>query len=118
MEKLDPVKEKFDFYIVDGASNVQVAGNLIEAYFLRVSVMHGSEHCITLAFNDIAEIPPISGCAVACSFLLIAGSTFLSCSQPINVESNPQSQTTLPCLWIEIYACTSCPVCKSSKDVY
>ena len=35
------------------------ATEIIEAYFPRVSVIHGSEHCIALAFNDIAKIPSI-----------------------------------------------------------
>ena len=56
---MDPVKEKFYPDIVDGVLHVHVAGNIIEAYFPRVSVIYGFKHCIALAFNDIANIPPI-----------------------------------------------------------
>ena len=59
MEKLDKMKDRFDLYIVDGASNVQAAGEVISAYFPRVSTVHGSEHLISLIFSDFAKIPAI-----------------------------------------------------------
>jgi len=59
MEKLDPMKDRFDLYIVDGASNVQAAGEIISSYFPRVSTVHGSEHLVSLIFSDIAKIPVV-----------------------------------------------------------
>ena len=59
MQKLDPKKNNLDAYIVDGASNVQKAGQVIEAVFPRVSVFHGAEHCLSLFFSDIAKIPEV-----------------------------------------------------------
>ena len=44
---------------IDGASNVQAAGEVISAYFPHVSTVHGSEHLISLIFSDFAKIPAI-----------------------------------------------------------
>ena len=56
---LDPRKEHFDLYIVDGVSNVQSAGHVVEAYFPCITTIHGSEHGISLAFADIIILPEI-----------------------------------------------------------
>jgi hypothetical protein len=53
--KLYPVKEKFDLFIADGASNAQTAGAIINAHFPRITTVHGSEHGISLVFSDIAK---------------------------------------------------------------
>ena len=53
------VQYKFDMYIVDGASNVQSAGDAVAAYFPCVTTVHGSEHGIHLVFADIAKSPAI-----------------------------------------------------------
>lgn len=55
MEKLDPMKNRFDLFCVDGASNVQKAGQVVEAVFPRVTVIHGGEHCMSLVFTDIVK---------------------------------------------------------------
>ena len=44
MENVDKGKGKLNCYTVNGASNIQVVGNIIEAYVPRVSAIHGSEH--------------------------------------------------------------------------
>ena len=66
MEALDPMKDKIDLFIVDGASNVQKAGQVVEVVFPRVSVLHGSEHCLSLTFTDIAKIPAIKVSTITC----------------------------------------------------
>ena len=69
MLKVDPKKDKFDLYIVDGASNVQSAGDVVAAYFPCVTTVHGSEHGISLVFADIAKLPAIkvsSSCSLFC----------------------------------------------------
>jgi hypothetical protein len=59
MRRLDPEKKRICLFIVDGASNVQLAGQVVEAVFPMVSVLHGSEHLLSLFFSDIAKIPAI-----------------------------------------------------------
>jgi hypothetical protein len=59
MMKLDPMKNKFDLFAVDGASNVQTAGQIVNAHFPRITTIHGSEHVVSLVFSDIARIPEI-----------------------------------------------------------
>ena len=44
MEGLDPENNRFDLFFVDGASNVQGAGEVVEGGFFQVRTIHGSEH--------------------------------------------------------------------------
>ena len=55
MIKFDPEKNKIDLFCVDGASNVQKAGEVIEAVFPHCSTIHGSEHLLSLFFSDLAK---------------------------------------------------------------
>ena len=48
MRRLDPEKKRICLFIVDGASDVQLAGHVVEAVFPMVSVLHGSEHLLSL----------------------------------------------------------------------
>ena len=41
----------------DGASNVQLVGELLKTYYTKISVMYGVEHTVSLFFNDISKIP-------------------------------------------------------------
>ena len=59
MLKVDPKKDNFDLYIVDGASNVQSAGDVVAAYVPHVTTVHRSEHGTSLVFADIAHLPVI-----------------------------------------------------------
>ena len=59
MEAMDAMKDRIDLFIVDGASNVQKAGQVVEVVFPRASVLHGAEHCLSLFFTDVAKIPSI-----------------------------------------------------------
>jgi len=45
-----------DLVIFDCASNVQKAGQLIEARFPHISVIHGAEHVISLFYHDIFHL--------------------------------------------------------------
>ena len=56
---LDPENNRFDLFIVDGASNVQVVGEFVEAIFNRVYNIQGSDTVLALLFDDIANIPEI-----------------------------------------------------------
>jgi hypothetical protein len=42
-----------DLVIFDGAANEQLAGDILEASYKRVSVIHGAEHVISLFFADV-----------------------------------------------------------------
>jgi len=48
-----------DLVLFDGASNVQLAGNILNAHFPRISVVHGAEHAMSLFFNDLFKIPEL-----------------------------------------------------------
>ena len=41
----------------DGASNVQLAGELLKIHYPKISVMRGFEHTVYLFFNDVSKIP-------------------------------------------------------------
>ena len=45
-----------DLVIFDGASNVQKAGQLLEAKFPHISVIHGAEHVISLFYHDVFQL--------------------------------------------------------------
>ena len=44
----------------DGASNVQLAGELLKTEYTKVSVMRGVEHTVSLFFNDVSKIPVLN----------------------------------------------------------
>ena len=41
----------------DGASNVQIYGELLKIHYIKISVMCGVEHTVSLFFNDVSKIP-------------------------------------------------------------
>ena len=45
-----------DVVYFDGASNVQLAGRILEASYPRIEVLHGAEHVISLFFGDIFKL--------------------------------------------------------------
>ena len=44
----------------DGASNVQISGELLKIHHPNISVMHGVEHTVSLFFNDVSKIPVVN----------------------------------------------------------
>ena len=57
LERLDPDKDKVDLVLMDGAVNVQKAGEVIEASYPRVNVLHAAEHVVSLFFADLLKHP-------------------------------------------------------------
>ena len=53
MLEVDPEKTLFDLAAFDGASNVQLAGKILEVIFPRVTTIHGAEHVMSLFFDDV-----------------------------------------------------------------
>ena len=43
--------------MLDGASNVQLAGRLLKVHYPKLTVMRGVEHTVSLFFNDVSKIP-------------------------------------------------------------
>ena len=41
----------------DGASNVDLAGELLETHYPNISVIRGVKHTVSLFFNDVSKIP-------------------------------------------------------------
>ena len=44
----------------DGASNVQLAGELLKIHYPNITVMRGVEHTVSLFFNDVSKIPVVN----------------------------------------------------------
>ena len=59
MESLYLEKNRFDIFIVDGASNVEGEGGVVEAVFTWVHTIHGEAHVLDLFFEYIEKIPGI-----------------------------------------------------------
>jgi Protein of unknown function (DUF 659) len=59
IKMLDPDEDIVDLLWFDGASNVQKAGEILEATFPRATSLHGAEHVTSLFFSDIAKLAPI-----------------------------------------------------------
>ena len=59
IEKVDPGGKHIDLIVFDGASNVQKAGEVIEALYPRCSVIQGAEHVVSLFFKDVSKLAEI-----------------------------------------------------------
>ena len=60
MRKIDPHKSITDVAMFDGASNVQLCGELLKNSYPKVSVMRRVEHTVSLFFNDFSKIPVVN----------------------------------------------------------
>ncbi len=63
VEKWDPAEIYTDLFMFDGAGNVQKAGSILTAKYLRAMCIHGGEHVLSLFFSDIANLPAIKVCS-------------------------------------------------------
>jgi hypothetical protein len=59
MKEIDPDRVLIDCLMFDGASNMVKAGKCVELIYPRITVIHGSEHVISLFCKDVLSIPPI-----------------------------------------------------------
>jgi hypothetical protein len=59
VEQLDPQKKLTNVFFFDGASNVQKAGEILEAINPGAYCLHGGEHVISLFFSDISKVKQI-----------------------------------------------------------
>ena len=59
MKKIDPQKSSTDVVMFDGASNVQLVGELLKIHHPKITVMHWFEHTFSLFFNDVSKIPVV-----------------------------------------------------------
>ena len=53
---IDTHKSIIDVIMCDGASNVQLAGELLQIRYPEITVMRGVEHTVSLFFNDVSKI--------------------------------------------------------------
>ena len=44
----------------DGASNVQLSGELLKVHYPNITVMCGVEHTVSLFSNDVSKIPVVN----------------------------------------------------------
>ena len=56
LKELDPTKTLVDLLFFDGASNMQIGGEVIAAIYPRITCLHVVEHSIALVFIDWANI--------------------------------------------------------------
>jgi hypothetical protein len=56
IKSLDPRGNLTDVVFFDGASNVQLAGQILAEHFPRMTCLKGVEHCVALLFSDLAKI--------------------------------------------------------------
>ena len=59
-KRIDPHKSIIDVIIFDGASNVQLAGELLQIRYPNITVMRGVEHTVSLFFNNVSKIPVVN----------------------------------------------------------
>ena len=59
MQRLDPEKNRFDIFIIDGDSNIQGTVAVVEAVFPLYYTIHGAENVLDIVFEDISKIPEI-----------------------------------------------------------
>ena len=52
MKEIDPTKQLSDIVMFNGASNVQLAGRLLNVYYTKLTVIRCVEHTVPLFFND------------------------------------------------------------------
>ena len=60
INKFDHHKLITAFFMFDGASNVQLGGELLKTHYPKVSVMCGVEHTVPLFFTDVSKIPVVN----------------------------------------------------------
>ena len=59
VEEYDPNHQLMDVFNIDGASNVQKAGQVLMAKYPRTFCYHGGEHVVSLFFTSLSKIKPI-----------------------------------------------------------
>ena len=60
IKRIDPHKSITDGFMFDGASNVQLAGELLKIHCSNITVMRGVKHTVPLFFNDVSKIPVVN----------------------------------------------------------
>ena len=60
LKKIYPHKSITDVVMFDGASNVQLADELLKIHYQKVSDIRGVEHTVYLFFNDVSKIPVVN----------------------------------------------------------
>ena len=56
-KRIDPHKSVIDVIMFYGASNVQLAGELLQIRYPKITVMREVAHTVFLFFNDISKFP-------------------------------------------------------------
>ena len=100
MERLDPEKNVFDIFIVDGSSTVQGSGEVVEAVFPQVHTIHRAENFSALFFDDISKMTEIKVSDICDSSFIfsITDYSFLFRFQYFYAGRNPKSKTYVPCV--------------------
>ena len=57
---IDPHKSITDVIMFDGASNVQLAGELLKIHYPKITVIRGVEHTVSLFFINFSKIPAVN----------------------------------------------------------
>ena len=49
----------------DGASNIQISGELLKSHYPNITVMRVIEHTVSLFFNDVSKIQVVNQMIIA-----------------------------------------------------
>ena len=60
IKRIDTHKSSTYVVMLDGASNVQLAGELLKIHYPKITVMRGVEHTVSLFFNDASKTPVVN----------------------------------------------------------
>ena len=60
IKRIDPHQSITYVVIFDGASNVQLSGELLKIHYPKVSFIRGIEHTVSLFLNDVSKIPALN----------------------------------------------------------
>ena len=71
-EELDQKKMCTDLIFFHGASNVALAGELLEVKHPRCTSLRAAEHVLSLFFSDVAETPVVQHLATQCCRVICA----------------------------------------------
>ena len=57
---MDPNNSITDVVMFDGASNLQLGGDILKINYPKLTVMCGIEHSVFLFFNDVSKLPIVN----------------------------------------------------------
>ena len=60
MKIIDQAKYITNVFMFNGASDIQLGGDILNIRYPNMTVMHGVEHTISLLFNGVLKLPIVN----------------------------------------------------------